>query len=92
MSCPTDYETGRDFDDFYFNDGGTTTMETPLYPQVQVQLDGEDGNAFDIIGRCLKAARRASIGAGPIAAFQVEAMNGDYDHLLATCMKWFDVS
>jgi hypothetical protein len=67
-------------------------MSDVLYPQVHVQLDGEDGNAFAIIGRCLKAARRAGLAAGSIAAFQLEATSGDYDNLLTTCMKWFDVS
>lgn len=65
---------------------------TPLYPEVKIELCGNDGNAFAIIGRCLKAARRAGLAAGPIAAFQIEATSGDYNNLLATCMKWFDVS
>lgn len=72
--------------------GGPGPEEGILYPNVQVELTGRDGNAFAIIGACIKAARRAGIGAGPIAAFQVEATSGDYDHLLATCMRWFDVS
>jgi len=26
-----------------------------------------------------------------INAFMADAMSGDYDHLLATCMRWFEV-
>jgi hypothetical protein len=62
----------------------------PKYPNVIVRLDGEDGNAFDIIGRCCRAARRAGVPAGEIAAFQSEAMAGDYDELLQACMRWFE--
>ncbi len=69
----------------------TTATNGPKYPQVKVKLTGRDGNAFAVIGACLKAARRAGLDAGPIAAFHLEAMAGDYNHLLATCMEWFDV-
>jgi len=69
-----------------------TTPAGPKYPNVSVELTGHDGNAYNIIGRCLKAARRAGLGAGPIAAFQIEATSGDYDNVLQTAMRWFDVS
>ena len=84
-----DYENGRDFDD----DGGTTTMTAePKYPDITVELTGHDGNAFSVIGRCIKAMRAAGLAAGPIAAFQIEATSGDYDGLLQTCLRWFDVA
>ena len=61
------------------------------YPEVQVQLIGEDGNAFALIGRCVKAARRGDVPREEIDLFKREAMSGDYDHLLQTCMEWWDV-
>jgi hypothetical protein len=64
----------------------------PRHPEISVQLDGEDGNSFDILGRCLKAMRGAGLGKEETDAFRAEAMSGDYDHLLQTCMDWFDVS
>ena len=62
----------------------------PKYPDITVQLSGQDGNAFHIIGRCKCAMRAANIGDAEIQAFQEEAKVGDYDHLLQTCMRWFD--
>ena len=53
-------------------------------------LLGDDGNAFSILGK----ARRALLLAGrddEWGAFQAEATSGDYDHLLATVMDWFEV-
>jgi hypothetical protein len=66
------------------------STDDPKYPNVTVHLDGEDGNAFDIIGRCMKAARRARLSEEEIDAFTDEAMAGDYDQLLQTCLRWFD--
>lgn len=62
------------------------------YPHIRVSLVGGDSNAFAILGACTRAARRAKLGPQEIEAFKNEATSGDYDHLLATCMKWFDVS
>ncbi len=63
----------------------------PKYPEIKVQLSGEDGNAFFIIGRVRKAMRRAGIREEEITKFTEEARSGDYDHLLQTCMKWVNV-
>ena len=64
-------------------------MNEPLYPQVKVKLVGLDGNAFSIIGRCVKEAQK-HLDKSIIDSFKVEAMSGNYDHLLMTCMKYFD--
>ena len=63
---------------------------TTKYPQVHVQLTGNNGNAFCIIGLCQSAARKAGVPNDQIKSFRDEATVGDYDHLLATCMLWFD--
>lgn len=65
-------------------------MSEPKYPNVRVQLSGEDGNAFFIMSRAALAARRAGVKLDEIKAFQNEAMSGDYDKVLQTCMAWFD--
>ena len=59
---------------------------TPKYPNVKVKLTGEDGNAFFIIGRTIAAMRKAKISEENITTFRVEAMSGDYNHLLQTVM------
>ena len=63
----------------------------PKYPEITVQQTGEDGNAFNILGICLQAMRRAGLSQEERDAFQAEATSGNYDHLLATCMEWFNV-
>ena len=67
-------------------------MNTPKYPEIEVPLSGVDGNAFVIIGVVQRAMRKADVKPEEIAAFREEAMAGNYDHLLATCMRWVDVS
>lgn len=62
------------------------------YPEVHVQLSGQDGNAFGIIGSVQKALRRHGVSADEIAAFQAEATSGDYDNVIQTAMRWVDVS
>ena len=59
---------------------------SPKYPHVTVELTGHDGNAFAVMGRCRQAARQADLPDDAIATFMVEAMAGDYDHLLQTAM------
>ena len=57
---------------------------------IKLTLVGEDGNAFMILGRAraaLRMARRMDLW----DAFNKEATSGDYNKLLATCMRYFDV-
>jgi len=63
---------------------------TVKYPEVKVKLVGLDGNAFFILGRCQGAARRAGLSNEVLNEFHKEATSGDYNHLLQTCLKWFD--
>lgn len=63
----------------------------PKYPEITVRLTGENGNAFNILGICLRAMRQAGLSKEERDAFQAEATSGNYDHLLATCMEWFKV-
>lgn len=63
----------------------------PRYPNVEVQLVGEDGNAFAIMGRVTREMRRAGLTKEQIDEYRDEAMAGDYDHLLATTMKFVEV-
>jgi hypothetical protein len=62
----------------------------PRHPDIQVQLSGEDGNAFAILGRTAAALRAAGVPQQEIDEFFAEATSGDYDHLLHTTMAWVD--
>lgn len=67
-------------------------MTTPKYPDVTVQLTGEDGNAWAVLGKTARAMKRAGLPKEVVDAYIDEAMAGDYDHLLGTTMKWVDVT
>ena len=60
-------------------------------PRPRVKLLGEDGNAFAILGRCSRAARAAGKPQPWIDRFMTEAKAGNYDHLLQTTMRYFEV-
>lgn len=71
--------------------GGADAMQV-RHPEIEVQLTGEDGNAFAIIGKVCHALRRAHVPAEEVSEFTADATSGDYDHVLQTCMKWVEVS
>lgn len=58
---------------------------------VPVQLSGEDGNAFAVIGRVHRVLREAGATPAEMKEFMDEALSGNYDHVLQTCMAWVDV-
>jgi len=64
-------------------------VEIPCKPKLKVV--GEEGNAFAILGRASKAAKRAGWSPAQRIAVLEEGQSGDYDHLLATIMYYFDV-
>ncbi len=63
----------------------------PKYPEITVQLTGEDGNAFFIIGAMRRALRENGVPPVEINQFMQEAKSGDYNDLLQTCMRWVNV-
>ena len=61
------------------------------YPHIDVQLSGEDGNAYSIIGRVKKAIEREE-GHEAACAFREQAMAvASYDDLLALAMHTVNV-
>jgi hypothetical protein len=61
----------------------------PKHPEVKLELCGQDGNAYSILGRAQRAAKRAGLPKAEWQAFHKQATSGDYDNLLRTCMEWF---
>jgi hypothetical protein len=53
------------------------------YPNVTVNLVGEDGNAFAILGGVIRAMRKAGIAQAEIDAFRTEATAA----ITITCCK-----
>ena len=62
------------------------------YPDVEVELSGQDDNAFSIMGRVAMALRRAKVPTEEIDKYKTECLSGDYDHLLQTTMAWVSTS
>jgi hypothetical protein len=59
-------------------------------PDVTVKLSEVDSNAMFIMGAVTSAMKRAG-HKDLVEEFREEAMSGDYDHLLQTCMRWVNV-
>ena len=57
-------------------------------PRPEVQLVGNDGNAWAIMGRVASALREAGCSKEHIDAYQSESMSGDYDNLLRVACKY----
>lgn len=67
----------------------TPDREVP-YTDAIVQLTGESGNAFSIIGLVRRGIQRSNhpeLG----ETFMREATAGNYDQLLQTCMRYVSV-
>jgi hypothetical protein len=63
----------------------------PKYPNIKVRLTGEDGNAFNIIGKVHEALKKNKVLKEDRNLFLKEAMSGDYNNLLQVCMRWVQV-
>lgn len=66
-------------------------MSDVKFPNIDVQLSGEDGNAFNILGRVKQAMQRGGCSADDVKAFMDDAMSGDYNHLLRVAMDTVNV-
>jgi len=73
----------------------------PKYLDLEVELTGKDGNAFNIIGIVRAAIKRhllvvygfdRSEADARVQEFTDEATSGDYDNVLQTCMRWVRVT
>lgn len=67
-------------------------MTEPKYPDVEVQLSGEYGNAFMLIGKTRRALKRHDVSDEEIEQFSTEATSGDYNNVIATIGRWVTVS
>ena len=64
-------------------------MPEPI-TNIKVKLVGKDGNVFNIIGIVREALRKGG-RKDLIPTFTEEATSGDYNHAIATCMKYVHV-
>jgi hypothetical protein len=62
----------------------------PKY-DVEVQLVGNDGNAFAIMGAVQSALKKAGASKEELDEYLADSMSGDYDNLLRVAMEWVEV-
>ncbi len=74
----------------YFEFILTTVCGSPMKKRVTMTLEGEDGNAFHLLGVFAHHARRQGWSREEIEAVRTEATAGDYDHLLQTLLRYVD--
>ena len=66
-------------------------MDKVKYPNIEVELLSNDGNAFTILGAVKKALKKGNVPQEEIDQFFAEATSGDYNNLLQVCMAWVEV-
>jgi hypothetical protein len=59
---------------------------------VTVQLSGNDGNAFAIMGAVKSALRKAGATQDELSEYVSDSMSGDYNNLLRVAMEWVEVN
>ena len=57
-------------------------------PRPEVQLSGNDGNAWSIMASVSSAMRDAGCSKEHISAYKSESTRGDYDNLLRVACKY----
>jgi hypothetical protein len=63
----------------------------PKY-EIKVQLSGNDGNAFAIMGSVKSALKKAGASKEEIDQYLSESMAGDYDNLIRVATDWVKVA
>ena len=61
------------------------------YSHVVVNLHGVNGNAIVVAGTVRKALKKAGAPPEVCQVFWDEALSGDYDHVIQTCMDWVTI-
>ena len=59
---------------------------------IEVQLSGNDGNAFAIMASVRSALKSAGATEAEISLYTQESMSGDYDNLLRVANEWVEVA
>jgi len=57
----------------------------------ELKLIGEDGNVFNIIGKAVRAAKKADWPQEKIDKFTAKMTSGDYNNALRVVQEYFDV-
>jgi len=69
----------------------TEPMFGGQFAEIDVQLSGNDGNAFSIMGSVVRAIKRAGATEAQVAEYREASMAGDYDNLLQVALRTVNV-
>ena len=61
-------------------------------PEIEIDLDGEDGNAFVIIGKTCKSLFNEGADEEYLNKYRDEAMSGDYENLLKITYQYVNLN
>lgn len=64
----------------------------PKYEDITVNLSNLDGNAMAVMAAVTQALRQAGVSEEERSAYFKEATSSDYDNLLATTLRWVNVT
>lgn len=65
-------------------------MPEPKFPQLYLQLSGEDGNLGAIMARGSQLLKSNGLGRF-VMTWRASLLEGSYEDALRTCVEWFDV-
>lgn len=66
-------------------------MTDVKYPHISLNMSQVDGNAYAIMGAVRRLLKRHGVSQDTVDEFTKEAKNGDYDHMIQTCMRWINL-
>ena len=67
------------------------------YPHVKLDILPDDGsddyrlNSLAVVGAVIRALRRAGVAPRDIDNYQLDALSGDYNHLMSVTMETADI-
>jgi len=64
----------------------------PKYEDITVNLSNRDGNAMAVMAAVTQALRQAGVSEEERSEYFKEATSGDYDNVLATTLRWVNVT
>lgn len=68
------------------------TLEDLEQANPSLELTGQNGHALAIAGICRRKAREYGCSKEALEELQNEMLSGDYNQVLQTAMKYFDVT
>jgi hypothetical protein len=84
---------GHETDFWAYDPPESDEPSTPKFPNVCVQLTGQEGNVFSILGRVQRGLKEGGVSDEDVSAFWEEVSEAhSYEEALQIIMRWVHVS